>query len=95
MKLIDEINTILDDFIDKIKNEHHKGMDGVWQMSYDLWVEKWFVTHRGYWLDEIHSSNTFLSNALKSFKRKLEARIDIVVGEYDFINHHAYNMEDE
>ena len=87
MELIDEINTIMINFTDKIKQEHHKDRDGWWSMEYNAWEELWYVSHKGYWLDSIQRSSSSLAFALQSFKVELINKITEEFGDYDFKNH--------
>ena len=39
MTLMNQINTKMEDFTTKIRNEHHKWKDAIWGMLYDAWQD--------------------------------------------------------
>ena len=89
MDQIKDINKLFDWFCDKIKNEHHKEMDGVWQISFRRWGDEVTIHHDGYWLDDIWVTvpENDLLNGLKQFKDEMKKKMDKEINEYDFENH--------
>ena len=89
MNEIREINRLFDWFCEKIKNEHHKQKDGIWQIAFDRWCDDVTIYHNGYWLDSISVTikEKDLIKGLNDFKEKVKKRMDEEIEKYDFVNH--------
>jgi len=92
MNEIEEINDIFDKFCSKISEEHHKGRDGVWNIEFDRWSKTYYIYHEGYWCDSVYVEKEDLLEGLKRFKRKIKAKIDKEISEYDFEHHCAKEL---
>ncbi len=86
---INEINKLFDCFCNKISNEHHKEMDGVWQIGFRIWTDEVSIHHDGYWLDDIWITvpSKDILKGLQQFKRKVKKKMDKEIDEFDFVNH--------
>ena len=89
MLVIEQINTLFDDFYEKIKNEHHKGKDTVWDIRFRRCYGDYVILHEGYWLDDFWIENKNLLDALIEFRDKIRAKMEKEISEYDFKNHCA------
>jgi len=49
---------------------------------------KWYLSHHGYWLDDIVVKNEDLLKALEVFEEKFRIRMKEELEKYDFKNHH-------
>lgn len=85
--IIDDINSIFDNFCKKISHEHHKPKDGVWEIHFRRWANDYVISHEGYWLDTIWVESKELLSGLREFRTMLKVKIQKQISNYDFKNH--------